>query len=231
MWGTSPRASCLPSLRQRRRRTPPQSLPRHSCWPSAPTKAGVVSLFRRAAFGDELSGVQDGLIRLRGGAPGAVVATSSLNFQGLAPEQQSRAVQAFRDLLHAQSGPIQLYLRIRRVRGGEAGDTQRRTTRHAAPCVGPLTRSFINAPLRDTPVYQREIFIVLGPIDASRQLLRSWLFRFDRCGDQPSIVASDVGTPLRLRAQALIEQLRRIGIKGRLLGDDALAQLVAELYG
>ena len=191
----------------------------------------MVKLFRRAAFGDEVSGVRDGLIRLRGGAPRAVVATSSLNFQGLAPEQQSRSVQAFRDLLHAQSGPLQLYLRIRRVPGGDAREPDRARFADASAYFGALTRSFINAHLQDTPVYQREIFIVLGPVDASRQLLRSWLFRFDRSGDQPSIVASDVGTPLRLRAQALIEQLRRIGIKGQLLGDDALSELVAELYG
>jgi hypothetical protein len=191
----------------------------------------VVKLFRREAFGDEVSDVQDGLIRLRGGAPRAIIATSSLNFQGLAPEQQSRSVQAFRDLLHAQSGPLQLYLRIRRVPAGDTREPERAAFADAPTYFGALTRSFINAHLQDTPVYQREIFIVLGPVDAGRQLLRSWLFRFDRSRDQPSIVASDLGTPLRLRAQALIEQLRRIGVKGRLLDDDALSSLLAELYG
>src|ERR1700716_1042345 len=191
----------------------------------------MVKLFRQAPFGKEVSGVQDGLIRLRGGAPRAVVATSSLNFHGLAPEQQSRSVQAFRDLLHAQSGPLQLYLRIRRLSAGDAHEPDRAGFADAPGYFGALTRSFINAHLQDTPVYQRESFIVLGPADASRQLLRSWLFRFDRSSDQPSIIASDLGTPLRLRAQALIEQLRRIGIQGRLLDDDGLAELLAGLNG
>jgi hypothetical protein len=191
----------------------------------------VVKLFRRAPFGDEISGVQDGLIRLRGGAPRAIVATSSLNFQGLAPEQQSRSVQAFRDLLHAQSGPLQVYLRIRRVPAGDAREPERANFADTPAYYGALTRSFINAHLQDTPVFQREIFIVLGPVDAGRQLLRSWLFRFDRSRDEPSIVASDLGTPLRRRAEALVEQLRRIGIKGQVLGDDALSGLLAELYG
>jgi hypothetical protein len=190
----------------------------------------MVKLFRREAFGDEVSDVRDGLVRLRGGAPRAVIATSSLNFQGLAPDQQSRSVQAFRDLLHAQSGPLQLYLRIRRVPAGDVREPDRAAFTDESAYFGALTRSFINAHLQDTPVYQREIFIVLGPVDAGRQLLRSWLFRFDRSRDQPSIVASDLGTPLRLRAQALIEQLRRIGIKGQLLGDDALFKLLDELY-
>ena len=190
----------------------------------------MVKLFRRQAFGEEVSEVQDGLVRLRGGAPRAIIATSSLNFQGLAPEQQSRSVQAFRDLLHAQSGPLQLYLRIRRVPAGDTREPERAAFADAPAYFGALTRSFINAHLQDTPVYQREIFIVLGPVDAGRQLLRSWLFRFDRSRDQPSIVASDLGTPLRLRAQALVEQLRRIGIKGQLLGDDALSKLLSELY-
>jgi len=191
----------------------------------------VVKLFRRATFGDEVSGVQDGLIRLRGGAPRAIVATSSLNFQGLAPEQQSRSVQAFRDLLHAQSGPMQLYLRIRRVPAGDAHEPDRSAFSDDSAYFGALTRSFINAHLQDTPVYQREIFIVLGPVDAGHKLMRSWLFRFDRSNDQPSMVASDLGTPVRLRAQALLEQLRRIGVKGELLGDDALSALLADLYG
>jgi hypothetical protein len=191
----------------------------------------MVKLFRPAAFGDEVSDIQDGLVRLRGGAPRVVVATSSLNFQGLAPEQQSRSVQAFRDLLHAQSGPFQLYLRIRRVPAGDTREPDRASFAESSAYFGALTRSFVNAHLQDTPVYQREIFIVLGPVDSGRQLLRSWLFRFDRSRDQPSIVATDFGTPLRLRAQALIEQLRRIGIKGQLLGDDALSRLFAELYG
>ena len=191
----------------------------------------MVKLFRQAAFGDEVSDIQGGLIRLRGGAPRAIVATSSLNYQGLAPEQQSRSVQAFRDLLHAQSGPLQLYLRIRRVPAGDAREPERAGFAETSAYYGALTRSFINAHLQDTPVYQREIFIVLGPVDSGRQLLRSWLFRFDRSRDQPSIVASDLGTPLRQRAEALIEQLHRIGIRGQLLSDDALSKLLAELYG
>jgi hypothetical protein len=190
----------------------------------------MVKLFRREAFGEEVSDVRDGLIRLRGGAPRAIIATSSLNFHGLAPDQQLRSVQAFRDLLHAQSGPLQLYLRIRRVPAGDAREPDRAGFTDESAYLGALTRSFINAHLQETPVYQREIFIVLGPVDAGHQLLRSWLFRFDRSHDQPSIVASDLGQPLRLRAQALLEQLRRIGIKGQLLGDDALSRLLAELY-
>ena len=190
----------------------------------------MAKLFRRAALGEEVSDIQDGLVRLRGGAPRVIVATSSLNFQGLAPEQQSRSVQAFRDLLHAQSGPLQLYLRIRRVPAGDPREPERGGFAEPSAYFGALTRSFINAHLHDTPVYQREIFIVLGPLEAGRQLLRSWLFRFDRSRDQPSIVATDHGTPLRQRAQALIEQLRRIGIKGQLLGDDALSRLFGELY-
>lgn len=191
----------------------------------------MVKLFRRATFGDEVSAVHDGLIHLRGGAPRVIVGTSSLNFEGLAPEQQLRSVQAFRELLHAQSGPMQLYLRIRRVPAGDQAEPDAAAFADHAAYLGALTRSFINAHLHDTPVYQREISVVLGPVDPGRQLLRSWLFRFDRSSEQPSFVASDLGKPLRNRAQALLEQLRRIGVKGRLLDDQALSTLLAELYG
>lgn len=134
----------------------------------------MVKLFRREVFGEEVSEVRDGLVRVRGGAPRAIIATSSLNFEGLAPDQQSRSVQAFRDLLHAQSGPLQLYLRIRRVPAGDVREPDRAGFTDESAYFGALTRSFINAHLQDTPVYKREIFIVLGPSDAGRQLLRSW---------------------------------------------------------
>ena len=191
----------------------------------------MVKLFRRGTFGDEISAVQDGLIQLRGGAPRLIVATSSLNFQGLAPEQQLRSVQAFRDLLHAQSGPLQIYLRIRRVAAGDASEPDAAAFSDRRAYLAALTRSFINAHLQDTPVYQREIFVTLGPVEAGRQLLRSLLFRFDRGNDQPRFVAADLGTPLRDRGHALLEQLRRVGVKGELLDNRALTMLITELYG
>jgi Helicase HerA, central domain len=191
----------------------------------------MVKLFRRSTFGDEVSTVQDGGIRLRGGAPRLIVATSSLNFGGMAPEQQSRTIQAFRDLLHAQSGPMQLYLRVRRVPAADSTEPQPADFREPRAYLAALTRSFINTHLQDTPVYQREIFVVLGPAEPARQLLRSWLFRFDRTSEQARFVATDFGTPLRHRAQALAESLRRIGVKGRLLDDQSLSMLLAQLYG
>ena len=191
----------------------------------------MVRLFRRPTFGDEVSAVQDGVIRLRGGAPRAIVATSSLNFQGMAPEQQSRSIQAFRDLLHAQSGPLQLYLRVRRVPAADATEPDGMAFTDRRAYLAALTRSFINTHLQDTPVYQREVFVVLGPAEPARQLLRSWLFRFDRTREQARFVATDFGTPLRNRAHTLSESLRRIGVKGRVLDDASLTTLLAQLYG
>ena len=159
-----------------------------------------------------------------------MIGTSSLNFDGLAPEQQLRAVQAFRDLLHSQSGPLQLYLRVRRVPAGSAAEPDPKAFAAPRDYLGALTRSFINAHLQDTPVYQREVFIVLAPADSGRSLLRSWRFRFDRGSDAAGSAAFDLGRPLAERARSLLEQLRRIGIKGRLLDDAALAALMAELY-
>jgi hypothetical protein len=160
-----------------------------------------------------------------------IVGTSSLSFQGLAPEQQSRSTQAFRDLLHAQTGPLQLYLRVSRVAGEDATEPNAASFPDHRTYLAALTRSFINSHLQDTPVYRREIFVVLGPPEPGRQLLRSWLFRFERSSDQPRFVGTDLGTPLRDRAQALLELLRRIGVKGQVMDDPALTTLLAELYG
>ena len=191
----------------------------------------MVALFRRAGFGDEVSGVHDGLLHLRDGAPRSVIATSSLNFEGLATDQQLRSVQAFRDLLHAQSGPFQFYVRVRRVLAGDVSEPEASAFPEHRSYLAALTRSFINSHLQDTPVFQREIFIVLAPIDPGQHLLRTLLFRFNRSNDQPGFVASDRGAPLRSRAQSLLEQLRHIGVKGQVLDDAALARLIGELYG
>ena len=191
----------------------------------------MIGLFRRPSFGDEVSGVHGGLLHLRNGAPRSIISTSSLNFEGLATEQQLRSVQAFRDLLHAQSGPLQLYVRVRRVLAGDAGEPDAHTFPERQSYLAAMTRSFINAHLQDTPVYQREIFIVLAPIDSRQRLLRTLLFRFSRSSDQPRFVAPDLGAPLQNRAQSLLEQLRRIGVKGQALDDAGLSRLLGELYG
>lgn len=190
----------------------------------------MVKRLRGAPFGEEVLSVEDGLIRLRGGAPRAIIATSSLNFQGLAPEQQLTSVQAFRDLLNAQSGPLQLYLRVRRVPAGDASEPEAGTFTDRRAYFKALTRSFINEHLQDTPVYQPEIYVVVAPADPGRLLLRSWLFRFHR-QDQPAFVATDRGIPLRERTGSLVEQLRRIGLKGQLLGRERLEGLLSDLYG
>src|SRR5256886_9523986 len=191
----------------------------------------MVKLFRRPTFGDEVSAVQGGVITLRGGAPRVIVGTRPLNFEGMAPEEQSRTIHAFRDLLHAQSGPMQLYLRVRRVPATDPAEPHPQDFRDPRAYLAALTRSFVNTHLQDTPVYQREVFVVLGPAEPARQLLRSWLFRFDRTSEQARFVATDLGTPLRNRAQALTESLRRIGVKGRVLDDQSLSALLAQLYG
>ena len=186
---------------------------------------------RREGFGQEVSAVRNRLLILRSGVPRAVVATSSLNFDGLAPEQQATAVQAFRDLLNAQSGPFQLYLRIRRVGAGNSAEPDASAYPDRRQYLAALTRSFINAHLEETPVYQRELFIVLAPVEGGRPLLRSWRFHFERRSEAPVTVARDFGQPLLTRAAALLEQLRRIGVKGRILQDSALEAFLAELYG
>src|SRR6202011_2932786 len=191
----------------------------------------MVKIFRQATFGDEVSAVRGRMIHLRGGAPRAIIGTTSLNFDGLAPEQQLRAVQAFRDLLHSQSGPLQLYLRIRRVPAGDASEPAADAFADRRAYLAAMTRSFINAHLHDSPVYQSEIYLVVAPFASGRQMMRSWLFRFDRSKDDPSFVASDLGASLENRARSLLEPLRRIGVKGQILDDQALTSLLADLYG
>jgi hypothetical protein len=191
----------------------------------------MARLTRTEDFGREVAQVRHRLIVLAGGAPRAIVATSSLSFDGLAPEQQLSAVQAFRDLLNAQSGPFQLYLRIRRLPAGSTTEPGVDEFPDRRQYLAALTRSFINVHLQETPVYQRELFIVLAPFEGGRPLLRSWRFHFDRGAEAPTMVASDLGQPLLDRAAALLEQLRRIGIKGRLLEAPALESLLDELYG
>ena len=191
----------------------------------------MVKLFRQPRFGDEVASVRGGMIHLRSGAPRVIIGTSSLNFEGLAPEQQLRTVQAFRDLLHAQSGPLQLYLRIRRVPAGDAHEPDAGAFPDRRAYLAAMTRSFINAHLQDAPVYQREIYIVVAPFESGRQTLRSVLFRFEPTKGDPTFVASDHGTPLANRARSLLEQLRRIGVKGQMLDDNALSILLADLYG
>lgn len=184
----------------------------------------------RSAFGAEVGAIRGNTLVLESGAPRAIVATSSLNFAGLAPEQQLAAEQAFRDLVNGQSGPFQLYLRIRRRLGGPSDEPVAQAFANQRDYLAAQTRSFINSHLEEAPVFERAAFIVLSPMDGGRPLLRSWRFHFDRSRIDPVSVATDTGQSLPTRAAALIEQLRRMGIKGQLLDDAALKRLFNELY-
>ncbi len=182
-----------------------------------------------AHFGQEVGSIEKDAFRLRSGALRVVVRTSSLSFQNASSEQQARTVHAFRELLQAQTGPFQLYLRSRRTVPGDTAEPDPRQFPDKRHYLSALTRSFVATHLADTPVFQRDTFVVLAP--GERNGLRSWLFRFrDRKPDQPEFVAVDAGVPLRERARELIEHLHRMGITGHQLNRDELAKLATELY-
>ncbi|HYM50670.1 MAG TPA: hypothetical protein VET65_08870, partial [Candidatus Limnocylindrales bacterium] len=190
---------------------------------------------RHPPFGDEIVGYQDDAVHLRDGSVRAVIATSSLNFLALAPEQQARSVQAFRDLLHAETGPMQIYLRIRRVPpgGGDAGadpDPSRYPQRRGY--LQALTDAFIRTHLEDVPVFRRELFLVLGSLPTARNRLRTWAYRFVPHGNRedPAMVKETV-LPLTQRVYRTMEYLRLIGVRARRLTSPELAQLFDGLYG
>ena len=181
-------------------------------------------------FGNEISEIKDGVVRLQNGSRRLVVATSSLNFSGLAPEQQLRTVQAFRELLHGQSGPLQLYVRVRRVLAADGDEPRPEAFTERREYLRALTTSFIKAHLAETPVFERQVFVVLSSTDSPRSLLRSWSFRFNGSSDQAVRVATDSGRSLEQRAHSLIEHLKLMGLKGRMLRGAALTELFDELY-
>lgn len=181
-------------------------------------------------FGSEISQIRDGVVSLQNGSQRVVVATSSLNFAGLAAEQQLRAVQAYRELLHAQSGPLQLYVRVRRVLASNTGEPAAEEFKDRRDYLRALTNSFINAHLVETPVYERHVFVVLSSADTTRSLLRSWSFRFDRASDKAVRVATDSGHSLEQRAQSLIDHLRQMGLKAHVVRGADLTSLFNDLY-
>jgi len=183
-----------------------------------------------AHFDQEIASIENDAFRLRSGALRVVVRTSSLSYQNASPEQQARTVHGFRELLQAQTGPFQLYLRSRRKVPGDTAEPDPRQFPDKRNYLSALTRSFIATHLADTPVFERDTFVVLAP-GQRHGLLRSWVFRFrEKKSDQPEYVAVDSGVPLRDRARELIEHLRRMGITGRQLNDEELAALATELY-
>ncbi len=183
-----------------------------------------------AHFDQEIESIENDAFRLRSGALRVVVRTSSLSLQNASTEQQARTVQAFRELLQAQTGPFQLYLRSRRTAPGDTAEPDPRLFPEKRQYLAALTRSFIATHLADTPVFQRDTFVVLAPAERSG-LLRSWLFRFrEKKPDQPQYVAVDAGVPLGERVRELLEHLHRLGITGHRLKTPELAQLATELY-
>jgi len=191
----------------------------------------LLRLARGAApFGEEIAAIEHGLIRLRSGGLRAVVATTSLNFVSLPPEQQVRTVLAFRDLLQAEGGPLQLYVRSRRIPAGDPSEPDPAAFRDQRSYLAAMTQSFITAHLRETAVYARDVFIVLSPQEIGRSMWHLWLDRRDHQSVPKDTFANRDIVHLRERAQALCGQLQHMGIAGRVLQDEDLEQLRAELY-
>jgi len=71
--------------------------------------------FGGPTFGEEVAAVEDGVIRLRGGAPRAIVATSSLNFGAWRWSNSPARSRPSGTSCMDRVGPMQLYLRIHRV--------------------------------------------------------------------------------------------------------------------
>ena len=187
-------------------------------------------------FGDEILGFDGDLIHLRDGSVRAVVATSSLSFNAMAPELQTRTIQAFRDLLHAETGPLQLYVRVRRVRPATdpIGETEPDASRYPnrRDYLAAATAGFIRSHLEDVPVFSRDVFVVLASAPNATNRLRAWLYRFARRpGGDETLALAEPAAPLAHRIEVLIEHLRLMGILGRRLRSAELAVLFDDLYG
>ena len=189
---------------------------------------------QRLLFTDEIVGFEKDLIHLHDGSVRAVVATSSLNFNAMAPEQQARTIRAYRDLLHADSGPLQIYVRVQRLRPDRAApDDEPEPTEfgNRREYLAALTASFIGTHLAEMPVFSREVFIVLASRPNARTRLRTIVYRFSRRASDEPRVALEQGAPLEHRIEILIEQLRLMGIRGRRMRSAELRTLFDGLYG
>lgn len=189
---------------------------------------------RRPQLGEEIVGFENDLIHLRDGSVRAVLATSSLNFSAMAAEQQARTVRAFRDLLHADSGPLQIYVRVQRTRPDpDAPEEEPEPSAFASrrDYLSALTSSFVRTHLAEVPIFDREVFVVLasGPNAPSR--LRTMVYRFAHRSPDEAAVAVAESLPLEHRIESMIEHLRLMGIRGRRMRSADLAALFDGLYG
>ncbi len=175
-----------------------------------------------STFADEVAAVESGLFRLRRGGLRAIVDTGSLNFHTASPEHQQRTIRAFRDLLHAQNGPVQLHIRSERVQPAAVIHKDREEFPDERTYLRYLTDEFIASHLAETPVYRRSISLVLSP---ARETVGPLARIMQRAGPElPSAIDSQTHS-LRLRAGSAVEHLRQMGIDSHVLDDAALSTL------
>jgi hypothetical protein len=181
------------------------------------------SLARSASsLPDEVMVAKNGLFHLRRGGIRAVVHTGSLNFCSASAEQQQRTIRGFRDLLHAQNGPLQLCIRSERVPPMSVPHRDRDEFADDRAYLRGLTDEFIASHLAEMPVYRRTISLVLSPAPETMGAFDRILHRGAR--GQPRS-EQPFEQPLRHRAHAAVEHLRQMGIDSRVLDDRDLSSL------
>jgi len=169
---------------------------------------------------DEVAAVEGGVFRLRRGGIRAIVQTGSLNFQAASLEQQQRTIRAFRELLHAQNGPLQLSIRSHRIPPDAISQKDRAEFADQREYFRNLTDQFIASHLAETAVYRRTISLVLSPaLDILGPVARI----MQRIAPEPQPAEPPQAEPLLQRARHAIEHLRQMGVDGQVLDDAGLA--------
>jgi uncharacterized protein DUF87 len=145
-----------------------------------------------------------------------------LNFQAASLEQQQRMIRAFRDLLHAQNGPVQLHIRSERVQPATVAHRDRQEFPDEPTYLRYLTDEFIASHLAETPVYRRTFSLVLSP---SQETVGPLARIMQRAGPELPSANESHAQSLQLRARSAVEHLRQMGLDSHVLDDAALTTL------
>lgn len=180
----------------------------------------------------EVRDIRDTIVLLRGGNACLIIEVTSVNFALLSPEEQDAKVSAYAALLNSLSFPVQILVRSKQIDIAPyiaSLNQQAKTTTNPKLAENIVKyRDFIEKVVKTTTVLDKQFYFVIGysSIEGSMQTASLAAIK------EPPLdtLFSQAKPALETKADSLISEVERIGLKCKMLEKNALVKLFHDIY-
>ena len=188
--------------------------------------------------------IRDDYVILKNGVVSIVLYTTAVNFDLLSEVEQDALISAFSMLLNSITFPLQVVVRSKKL---DISKYVEKVQKVESKIIDPLMkaqaqayRKFVQEVIKQNEVLDKRFFVVIstgaknvavepgsGPFDWVARLVGSQNKRINVNTEQ---VLKDAKAHLSPRADHVVKEFNRLGVKARKLGTQELVELYFDLY-